>query len=224
MPPVNEKIRRLEALQMMKEKVVDGKSTKEIAAARGCSDDKVQKTLSWGERAGLFINHQDQILQQLIPTAIKAVKEAMEDGDAQVALEVLKGQHFLTKPGQPMQHTGKKAGMVIEQHGPGNDMWSYISQQRQQAQLQWDIENGNLIEGEISERKQLTAGGSVQSESVESASVSELPEALQWSSLINQPASDESQGPTQASESASQDIISGELTHEGESGDKAQVE
>jgi hypothetical protein len=150
MPPVNERIRRLEALQMLKEKVVEGKSTTEIAKDHNCSTDKVQKTLSWGERAGLFTNFQDQILQDLIPTALQAVKEAMLDGDAQVALEVLKGQHFLTKPNQPMQHTGKKSGMVVEQLGgmPSN-MWEYIQQKRSQAQLEEDKEKGLLTDGTI---------------------------------------------------------------------------
>lgn len=88
----------------------------------GVSDQTVARSLKWAEKNGLIESFEDQILNDLVPTAMKTLKEAMETGkDAQVALEVFKGIGLFKK------HSDKT---VATSSGESEDLESYLRNKR----------------------------------------------------------------------------------------------
>lgn len=88
---------KLRGLAMLKEKITKGISDRKVAKAFNVSLSTVQRSLQMVVNKGLLETYQDQLLAFLVPGAMRAVKKALEDGDAQVALEILKGSGILTK-------------------------------------------------------------------------------------------------------------------------------
>jgi hypothetical protein len=128
-------VRRLKAIAFLKEKMVN-RSNEAIAKQYGVSAKTVAKTLSWAEKAQVFVEIEDALVRDLAPMAVEALKLALVEGDADVALEVLKGLNILKKS-HPV--TAKD---VKEQ----DDLVSYITQLRNKAELDANTTEGTLLE------------------------------------------------------------------------------
>ena len=129
-------VRRLAAIEYMKSRVFKGQSNREIAKDHGVSRNTVERTLTWAERAGIFVELEDQLVADIAPVALMTIKHALEhDKNADVALEILKGLNILKK-NHPI--TAKE---VKDQ----DDLASYITAARVQAQLDADTTDGVLL-------------------------------------------------------------------------------
>ena len=121
----------------MKEKVLEGRSLQEIAERHGVDKRTVSRALTWADRANIFIEIEDQILHELAPLAVDALKHALQtENDPNVALEILKGLNIIKKTHAV---TGKE---VKEQ----NDLAGYIDKIRDAAALDQQTVAGELVE------------------------------------------------------------------------------
>lgn len=121
---MNQALYRLRALKMI-ELRLKGISLVAIGKEFGVSDQTVARSLKWAETNGLIESFEDQILNELVPAAMKTLKEAMVDGkNADVALEVFKGIGLFKK------HSDKTV-----QANPGGEesLESYLSRKRESA-------------------------------------------------------------------------------------------
>jgi L-cysteine desulfidase len=89
------KFRRLRAMKMVEGKVMRNKTNRELAEEFHCSVDTVERTLTWAKRADIFATYEDKIVQELIPLAHSAIRDALADGNAKIAVEVFKGLNLL---------------------------------------------------------------------------------------------------------------------------------
>lgn len=130
--------RRLRAAVYVKEKVVEGRTLKEIAARHGVHYQTVRNTLTWAEKAGLFLELEDQILAELGPLAVNAIKEALITGKdvPKGAIELLQGLNILKK-NHPITAKDVKES---------DDLAAYIHARRERAALQQATVPGELIE------------------------------------------------------------------------------
>jgi hypothetical protein len=145
-------VRRIKAITYLKEKLA-GQTNVEIARTHGVSALTVARTLSWAEKAQIFVEVEDALLRDLAPLAVDALKLALIEGDADVALEVLKGLNILKK------NHAVTAKDVKEQ----DDLVSYITQLRNKAELDAATTEGVLLEPRpeplrLAERNQLVPG------------------------------------------------------------------
>lgn len=121
-------VKRIQALAMWRE-LTNGASVAEVAAKFHVSPHVVRRRLSYGDRAGLFIHHEDVILKSMVPLAENVLIEALIDGDKAVALEIYKGTGLLRKP-------GTKAPAVAEAGGvKGDSLEDHIARLRQTHDL-----------------------------------------------------------------------------------------
>lgn len=135
--PKSDGLKRLQALQYMKDKVLDGLTHEEVAKRRGVSRNTVERTLSWAQKAGIFIELEDALIQHIAPLAMEAVIHALkEEKNATVALEVLKGLNLL-KRAHPI--TAKE----VKDH---DDLATYITQIRERVALEQETTDGQLID------------------------------------------------------------------------------
>ena len=130
---------------------VAGVKTAEIAKQFNVSHDTVDRTLSWGERAGLFAQYEDQILVNIVPAALKAIYDAMLDGDAQVALETLKLYHA---PKQSAKQSTKSNNSSDSDSSGSEDLMLFVKQLRDASQASIDD-----VEGEIVDQSKLIGTG-----------------------------------------------------------------
>lgn len=72
-------------------------SNTQVAKEFHVSTKTIEREIDWAKRQGLVATYEDQILNELVPEAIGAFRKALANGDAQVALEVLKGTGLLRK-------------------------------------------------------------------------------------------------------------------------------
>jgi hypothetical protein len=94
-------IRRVRALAMLQRRMVNI-ARRDIATEFNVKEDTVDTEISWAKKQGLVANYENQILNELVPAAIKTVKAAVAAGDVKAALEILKGSGVLhTKPAPP---------------------------------------------------------------------------------------------------------------------------
>lgn len=61
----------------------------EVAKELNVSKDTVRRALDYAQTAGLFVQYEDRILQDIVPAAIEALKTALADGDGELAVKVL---------------------------------------------------------------------------------------------------------------------------------------
>ena len=128
------KFRRLRAMKMVEGKVMRNMTNADLAKEFHCSVDTVERTLTWAKRADIFASYEDKIVQELIPLAHTAIRDALADGNAKIAVEVFKGLNLL-KTGQGAQGTVQRAHE--------DDLAAYIAAKRDKAQL---LENTITIE------------------------------------------------------------------------------
>jgi hypothetical protein len=139
MPIIDPDVRKLRFLAMVNSQV-RGATKKEIAEEFRVSTRTVERTLSWGKRAGFIVEAEDHLLETLLPLAQTAIKAEIEreiaEGGAQTALKVwdkvVKGRD------------AKKGG----DNAPGDDdeLASIITSMRKQAALEERTVEGALVE------------------------------------------------------------------------------
>lgn len=89
--------KKLRAMEIVKRHIVQGEKLKDIARDMRVSQDTVQRSLDWARKANLFVEYEQRLFDELLPLAHEAVKLALQDGDAQVALKILEGTNVLKK-------------------------------------------------------------------------------------------------------------------------------
>jgi DNA-binding Lrp family transcriptional regulator len=76
-------------------------SYKQIGDAMNIHRETVERRMVWAEKAGLFLDLEKQVIENIVPKAMKAIETALEDGDAETALEILKSVGVLRDPKAP---------------------------------------------------------------------------------------------------------------------------
>jgi hypothetical protein len=132
------KFKKLRAMKMVEGKVMHNMTNTELAKEFNCSVDTVERTLSWAKKADIFASYEDKIVQELIPLAHTAIRDALADGNAKIAVEVFKGLNLLKSGPAPVGSA---------QRNQEDDLASYIAAKRDRAQLQENTIEGKLIEG-----------------------------------------------------------------------------
>lgn len=94
-----EELKKVRALTIINKIANEGKTHGQVAKEMGISTDTVARTLAWARTAQIFVEFEQRLYNELLPLAHAAVKGALEDGDAQIGLEILKGTQVLKKPG-----------------------------------------------------------------------------------------------------------------------------
>lgn len=120
------KFKRLRAMKMVEGKVMKNMSNHDLAKEFNCSIDTVERTLTWAKRADIFATYEDKIVQELIPLAHSAIRDALADGNAKIAVEVFKGLNLL--------RTGPAAA-GSPARAAEDDLAAYIATKRDKAQL-----------------------------------------------------------------------------------------
>ena len=63
----------------------------------GISVDTVSRTMDWAREANIFVDYEQRLFDELLPLAHEAVKLALQDGDAHIAIKVMEGIRLLNK-------------------------------------------------------------------------------------------------------------------------------
>jgi DNA-binding Lrp family transcriptional regulator len=95
---VNKDLQKIQAMMMIQMKLGQNMSYTEIAKAMNVHPDTVERRFIFAEKAGMFLQLEAQIMSTIVPKAMKAIETALEDGDAETALEVLKSVGVLRDP------------------------------------------------------------------------------------------------------------------------------
>lgn len=111
---------------MVEGKVMRNMTNPQLAKEFNCSVDTVERTLTWAKRADIFATYEDKIVQELIPLAHSAIRDALADGNAKIAVEVFKGLNLL--------RTGP-AAVGSPARAAEDDLAAYIATKRDKAQL-----------------------------------------------------------------------------------------
>lgn len=97
--PLSDYQQRIRASELVRKVYIEGKSHVQAGKEMGISHDTVERSLAWARAANLFVEHEQKVFTELLPLAHEAAKLALQDGNAQVALEILKGTNVLKKQG-----------------------------------------------------------------------------------------------------------------------------
>lgn len=101
------------------------------------SEQTIVNILTYAKRAGLVADAEDKILQELVPAAHQAIKDALAEGDAKIAIEIFKGV-------LPGFSKSKQPSPTVT--SGDDDLAAYIDRLR----------NGNgVIDGQIESPKQI---------------------------------------------------------------------
>ncbi len=87
---IDPQLRRLRALKMIEARI-NGATRGELEAQFKISKATVDRELTWAQKAGLVANAEDKILKDLVPLAHEAIKEALVNGNADIALKIFEG-------------------------------------------------------------------------------------------------------------------------------------
>lgn len=90
-------MRRTRALMIVQQKLTSGKTDADLAKDFHISTTTLKRSLTLARNEGLIQKFEDSLLSNLVPTALAACQAAMESGDAQTAIEILKGTGLLKK-------------------------------------------------------------------------------------------------------------------------------
>lgn len=130
-------LQKMQAMMMINMKL-RGMGNLEIAKAMNISKDTVERRLAFANKAGLFVELERQILDDLVPAAMKAIKTALEDGDAETAMELFKSMGIIPDPKAP------KTQVQIQE---SDDLQKAISEARDQKQLMEGTVDATIING-----------------------------------------------------------------------------
>lgn len=98
MPIRNIQLRRARALKIIQTMITNSDMSRaQIGKLFNVSGNTIRNEIDWAQRQGLIADYEDALLNDLVPKALKAFRTALDNGDAQVALEVLKGTGLLRK-------------------------------------------------------------------------------------------------------------------------------
>ncbi len=136
MAPIPPDQKKARALKMLEAKLLEGKSTAEIAQQFGVSPDTVYKAMSLAKKAEVVVQFEDKLVNELLPLAHLAVLGALQDGNAKVGLAILQGTQVL-RPNQ--QRTQR-------QYAEDDELARHINRKRAQAALQESTVDGQLTE------------------------------------------------------------------------------
>ena len=89
MHKANDKMKRIRAMELINRTVLKGETIKAVSQEMGISEDTAQRTLKWAGEANLFKQYEQRLYGELLPLAHDAIKLALQDGDAQVALKIM---------------------------------------------------------------------------------------------------------------------------------------
>ena len=110
---------------MLEKRVIEGKTVPQIAQEFNVSTQTAQRALSFAAKGDLIVGFEDTLLKDLVPLAQTAAKMALMEGNAKVALEVLKGVGLLRST-----HTRTQTQVAEE-----DALSRYIAQKRAHSQL-----------------------------------------------------------------------------------------
>lgn len=108
----------------------------QIAKEMNVSVDTVERRLKFAEKANLMVDMERQLMQELVPAAMKAVKTALEDGDSETAIIVLQSMGILKDPKAP------KTQVEIQEN---DDLARAIGEAREVKQLDSMTVEGQVI-------------------------------------------------------------------------------
>lgn len=123
MAVIQGELAQMRALMMLQQKLT-GRTHESIAAEFGCSKDTVKRQLRLAVTSDLIQKFEDELLKDLVPEAMRAVKVAMTNGNANVAVEILKGSGVLKR------QVEKPSGGAES----GDDLEIYIRSKRTKAE------------------------------------------------------------------------------------------
>jgi len=121
----NPQQQKARALKMLEKRVIEGKTVPQIAQEFNVSTQTAQRALSFAAKGDLIVGFEDTLLKDLVPLAQTAAKMALMEGNAKVALEVLKGVGLLRST-----HTRTQTQVAEE-----DALSRYIAQKRAHSQL-----------------------------------------------------------------------------------------
>lgn len=121
----NPQQQKARALKMLEKRVIEGKTVPQIAQEFNVSTQTAQRALSFAAKGDLIVGFEDTLLRDLVPLAQTAAKMALMEGNAKVALEVLKGVGLLRST-----HTRTQTQVAEE-----DALSRYIAQKRAHSQL-----------------------------------------------------------------------------------------
>lgn len=128
----SDELRRLRGLMMLEHKIKHAATNADIAKEFNVHPETVRRTLSWMKRAGIIVDYEDKVLQELMPLAHEALKKALQKGNVDVALEIFKGM-------LPSFNKKVASGPSVSS---GNELSAYIDQLRGEL---------GVIDGELAE-------------------------------------------------------------------------
>ena len=108
----------------LEKRILEGKSTAQIAQEFGVSTQTARNALSFAAKGELMVAFEDTLLKDLVPLAQTATKMALMEGNAKVALEVMKGVGLLRA-----SHTRTQTQLAEE-----DALSRYIAQKRAHSQ------------------------------------------------------------------------------------------
>jgi hypothetical protein len=131
---VNPQQKKARALKMLEKRILEGKTTAQIAKEFGVSTNTAANALSFAAKGELMVGFEDTLLKDLVPLAQTAAKMALMEGNAKVALEVMKGVGLLRAT-----HTRTQTQLAEE-----DALSRYIAQKRAHSQQLEDTLDGTL--------------------------------------------------------------------------------
>jgi len=123
---VNKDLQKIQALMMMQMRLGQNMSNKKIAEAMNLNVETVERRFALAEKAGLFLDLEKELITNLVPKAMKAIETALEDGDSETALEILKSVGVLRD---------RKEAKTQSQERDDNDLFDAITAGREQRAL-----------------------------------------------------------------------------------------
>jgi hypothetical protein len=131
----HEQLRRLRAMKVIQMRVM-GDKINQIAATLQVSRDTVERDLKYAEKANLFVDLEHKLLHDLAPAAIVAIKSALDDGDAETAIEVLKSLGIMKDP---------KAPKTAVESNQSDDLAKAIEAARERRLLEDATHDGEVV-------------------------------------------------------------------------------
>lgn len=130
------KFKKARALKMLEAKVLEGKSTEEIAAQFGVKKSSVYAAMSLAKKAEVVVQFEDRLHTELLPLAHAAVMGALQEGNAKIGLAILQGTQVL----RPNQARSQASQMEDD------ELAHYVARKRAQAALDEQTLDGTLVE------------------------------------------------------------------------------
>lgn len=133
---VNKDLQKIQALMMLQMRLGSNMSYKEIAQAMNVHPETVERRMIFAEKAGLFLDLEKEIITKIVPKAMKAIETALEDGDSETALEILKSVGVLRD---------RKAPKTAKEEADDNELFETITGLREQRAIEEATVVGELV-------------------------------------------------------------------------------